>query len=57
MILFPNFLARSEAMAEKGDKVRRKNGATAQYIKTPMDDQIFSDLRQLGTESSPRKAD
>jgi hypothetical protein len=51
MILFPNFMARSEAMAKKGegDKVRRKNGATAQYIKTPIGDQIFSDFEQHGS--------
>ena len=43
MILFTNFLARSEAMAVNGDKERRKKkqrGDPARYIKK-LDDQIF----------------
>jgi hypothetical protein len=49
MILFPNFLARSEAMGVNGDKERRKKtteGAPAHYIKKPVD-QILSDLAHM----------
>ena len=43
MILFPNFLARSVAMAENGDKEPRQEEDAAQYIKTP-GHLIISDL-------------